>query len=88
MPLILAALPAHAQAPCGPRLAVLQMAADNGLTIRWRSTVDTRQMIEAFASDLTGRWVVFGATPDGLMCVIASGDAFQVFAAPLPGVPG
>ena len=40
-------------------------------------------VMEVFASQTSGSWTITVTLPDGLTCLIASGQAFEAMAAPL-----
>lgn len=70
---------------CAPRDTVL-----NRLAEKWG---ETRQsvglgangaVVEVFASAETGTWTITVTTPEGLTCLVASGQSFETLAEALP----
>jgi len=67
------------------REAVLRALTDRyGETVRAMGLAGTTRMVEVFASEATGSWTITVTTPDGVTCLIASGEAFEAIP-PLPG---
>lgn len=78
--LTLATLPAHAQTPnsCGPRDALVErLSGKFGETRRGIGLGNQNTIVEVFASDDTGSWTVTVTLPDGRMCLVASGQAWE-----------
>jgi hypothetical protein len=86
-----ACLPALAQSQCGLRAAVIEhLAVKFGETRRSVGLAANSTVMETFASDATGTWTITVTTPQGMTCLIASGQAFEVVVESLPrkGTPG
>jgi hypothetical protein len=82
---ILATDIARANPHCGPREVVLSTLADRyGETRRSLGIAGQTQMMELFASDETGTWTITLTMPDGVTCMMASGQGFQSVNDPLP----
>ena len=77
--LTLATLPAHAQGqPCGKRAdLVTRLSAKFGETRRGIGLGRADKIVEVFASDRTGSWTITVTMPDGRMCLLASGQAWE-----------
>jgi hypothetical protein len=87
---ILAAQIARAEPQCGPREMVLQSLADRySETRRSLGLAGPTQMMELFANDATGTWTITLTMPDGVTCMVASGQGFQTLdeARPARGTP-
>ncbi|MCJ8333558.1 MAG: hypothetical protein MJH10_04815, partial [Epibacterium sp.] len=41
-------------------------------------------LMETFASDETGSWTITVTTPQGITCLVASGQAYELLAEALP----
>ena len=86
--ILLAALasPAAAQSACGDHAAIVERLADHwGESRRSMGLAANNSMIEIYVSEETGTWTITATTPGGPTCLIASGDAFQSYGAPIPG---
>lgn len=88
--ILLLAHPSHAQTPnCGPRDAVLAMLATKyHETRRGMGIGANHTLMELFASDTTGTWTVAVSTPDGMMCLVSSGESFEAVKPEPLGMPG
>jgi hypothetical protein len=78
---------ASAQIPrnCAPRSAVIMRLAEGyGETRQAMGLGANNAMVEVFASDETGSWTITITTPNGLTCLMASGQAFEELAEALP----
>lgn len=76
--LTLAGLPAAAQGNCGPRDAVLaHLAAKYGETRQSIGMAANGQVMEVFANTDSGSWTVTVTTPQGMICMLASGEGFE-----------
>lgn len=78
--LMLSTLPARAETPgsCGPRGALVErLSAQFGETRRGIGLGSQNSIMEVFASDDTGSWTVTITLPDGRMCLVASGQAWE-----------
>lgn len=83
--LILAISPAHAQSQCGKRDTVLTTLADTyGETRRGMGIAANNGVVEVFASDASGTWTITVTMPDGMTCLVASGQAYEVMKDALP----
>lgn len=82
---VLAAQAAFGQtARCGQRDAVVMLLAERyGETRRSVGIADTAVM-EVYASAETGTWTIAVTTPDGTMCLVAAGQAFEAIEAQVP----
>ncbi|KAA2314768.1 hypothetical protein DL237_07130 [Pseudooceanicola sediminis] len=81
------ATPAHgngAQA-CAPRDVVIKrLASGYGETRQSIGLGTNNSMVEIFASDVSGSWTITVTSPQGITCLIASGQAFETLAEALP----
>ncbi len=78
---------AHAQAapPCGPRdQVVAHLGTKYAESRRAMGLAGNSAVMELFAADTTGTWTITVTTPDGRMCLVASGQGFEAVAEPLP----
>ncbi|MEM8848747.1 MAG: hypothetical protein AAGE03_01795 [Pseudomonadota bacterium] len=77
--LTLMTLPARAAGQsCGPRDAVVERLSTHfGETRRGIGLGTGNRILEVFASDESGTWTVTVTLPDGRMCMIASGQAWE-----------
>lgn len=78
---------ASAQNPrsCGPRDAVVQRLADGyGESRQSMGLGANNAVIEVFASADTGSWTITVTMPNGMTCLVASGQAFEELAEALP----
>ena len=46
--------------------------------------VTNNAVVEVFASDETGTWTITVTTPNGMTCLVASGQSFEALAEALP----
>lgn len=75
------ASPAQGSAPCAPREQVVErLAAVFGETRRSMGLGANNAVVEVYASDNSGSWTITVTLPDGLTCLIASGQAFETMA--------
>lgn len=84
---VLATAQARAEAPrnCAPRSAVVErLASTYGETLRIVGLGTRGAVIEVFASAATGSWTITATRPNGLTCLIASGEAFETVLNPPP----
>jgi len=80
--------PAQNQHNCAPRDTVLErLTAGYGETRRSMGLGANNLVIEVFASSDSGTWTITMTTPQGLTCLVASGQSFETMAEALP-VPG
>ncbi|MEM6306584.1 MAG: hypothetical protein AAF701_01200 [Pseudomonadota bacterium] len=73
---------------CAPRDSVLtRLSNDYGETRRSVAMGQNETVVEVFASDTTGSWSITVTLPNGLTCLVASGQAYEaVQTAPKPNV--
>ncbi len=77
----LSASAAQAQSNCAPRAVVLDHLAQNfGETRQSIGLGQDGHVIEVFASADSGTWTITITLPNGLTCLVASGDAFEAVA--------
>ena len=85
---VLAAQSASAQQAgrnCAPRATVVDRLADGyGESRQSMGLGANNQVVEVFASDETGTWTITVTLPNGLTCLVASGQAFEELAEALP----
>ncbi|MCX7567228.1 hypothetical protein OS189_12825 [Sulfitobacter sp. F26169L] len=76
-----------AQAPrkCGPRAVFVdRLAQGYGETRQSVGIAVNNAMVEVFASAETGSWTILFTTPEGVTCLVASGQSFETVAEVLP----
>lgn len=76
---------------CAPRDAVIDRLAEGyGETRQSIGLGANNAVVEVFASDETGTWTITVTTPNGLTCLVASGQSYETLAEtlPAPGVDG
>jgi hypothetical protein len=99
----LPAAPAGAQmaptAPTGAQLAQVQMVCGNrtdmvrqlgekyGETRRSMGLADGRRVVELYASEETGSWTILMTSPQGIACMMAAGQAFEIEPVKAAGSP-
>jgi hypothetical protein len=82
---VLATQIARAEGQCGPRDMVMQTLTDRyGETRRSLGLAGPTQVMELFASDETGTWTITLTMPDGVTCMVASGQGYQTIDEALP----
>ena len=82
---ILATQIAEASPQCGPRDVVTNLLVERyGETRRAIGLAGETAVMELFASDTTGTWTVTFTTPDGQMCLMASGAGYEAVTEELP----
>lgn len=70
---------------CGPREAIVdRLAASYGETRQSMGLGANNAVVEVFASSETGTWTITVTTPNGMTCLVASGQAFEELAEVLP----
>lgn len=70
---------------CAPRDTVISRLADRyGESRQSVGLAANNQMVEVFAAPDTGTWTITVTLPGGLTCLVASGQAFETLAEPLP----
>lgn len=87
--LALAAMGQAAQAQqtrnCGPREIVVDRLAEGyGETRQSIGLGANNAVIEVFASEDSGTWTITVTTPNGMTCLVASGQAYETLAEALP----
>ncbi|NOC84866.1 MULTISPECIES: hypothetical protein [Ruegeria] len=77
--MVLAAQHVHAQGQnCAPREAVLERLHEAyGETRRGLGLARKGAVMELFASNETGSWTITVTLPNGITCLVASGQAFE-----------
>lgn len=75
---------AEAQAPCAPRNAVVERLGERGLAVV-ASGLDSRGVVIEVLADPDGRWVIHMVRPDGIACLLMSGEGFSGIAAEAMG---
>ncbi|NIZ63221.1 hypothetical protein DL239_19835 [Sedimentitalea sp. CY04] len=81
------AVPAKAQQnrKCAPRAAVVdRLASTYGESRRSIGLGERGMVIKTFASPETGTWTITVTTPNGLTCLVASGQGWEELAEALP----
>lgn len=72
------AVPAYAQTQCGPRADVVERLADGyGEVAQSVAIAGSGRMAEVYANLDTGTWTWTVTTPQGLMCLVASGTSYE-----------
>ena len=75
---------AQAQTQCGPRQMVLETLANRyGESRQAVGLAANSTVMELFASE-TGSWTITVTMPDGVLCLLASGESFEALREPLP----
>jgi hypothetical protein len=70
---------------CAPRQIVLErLATKYGETRQSIGLGANNAVVEMFASTETGTWTITVTTPEGLTCLVASGQSFETLAEALP----
>ena len=70
---------------CAPRdQVVARLAEGYGETRQSIGLGANKSVIEVFASDETGSWTITMTAPNGITCLMASGQAFEMLAESLP----
>ena len=70
---------------CGPReMVVERLATSYGETRQSMGLGANNSVVEVFASSETGTWTITVTSPNGLTCLVASGQAFEELAEALP----
>jgi hypothetical protein len=84
--LTLAAAPAVAQSRnCAPRDMVIKRLAEKYGESRQSIGMGQQGMVmETFASGETGSWTITVTSPNGMTCLVASGQSFEALAEALP----
>lgn len=75
---LLAAAPAASQNACASRDQVLTRLSEKyGETRQSIGLAQNSGVFEVFASHETGSWTILMTRPDGVTCLVASGQAFE-----------
>lgn len=84
--MVLAAQQVQAQGRnCAPRETVLErLSGKYRETRRGIGLVQQGSVMEVFASDETGSWTITVTLPNGLTCLVASGQSYEALAEALP----
>ncbi|MFN3846710.1 MAG: hypothetical protein ACK4RZ_12960 [Paracoccaceae bacterium] len=83
--LILATTAGHAAQQCGKRdTVVTQLTERYGETRRGMGVAANNGVMEMFASDSSGSWTITVTMPDGMMCLVASGQGYETMREDLP----
>ncbi len=70
---------------CAPRDAVVERLAEGyGESRQSMGLGANNAVIEVFASEETGTWTITVTTPNGLTCLVASGQSYETLAEALP----
>ncbi len=84
----LPAAPAWAQMVCGKRTdMVSQLGEKYGETRRSMGLASGRGVVELYASEETGSWTILMTSPQGIACMMAAGQAFQIEPVKAAGSP-
>ena len=82
--MVLAAQQVSAQ-NCAPREDVIKrLTKSYGETRRGIGIARRGAVMEVFASDQTGSWTIVVTLPEGVTCLIASGQSYETLAEALP----
>ena len=74
---------------CAPRELVLQkLGATYGESRRMIAMAANNTMVEVFGSEETGTWTITVTQPNGITCVAAAGQAFEMVDEQLPAALG
>ena len=70
---------------CGPRESVVDRLAEGyGESRQSMGLGANNSVVEVFASDETGTWTITVTSPNGVTCLVASGQSFETLAEALP----
>jgi hypothetical protein len=87
--LLFTAAPISAQTLCAPRNVIVEILSDKyGESARFVGLATNGQILETFANAASGSWTVTVTGPDGVMCAMASGVAFETFSPAPAGTEG
>jgi hypothetical protein len=82
---ILATQATQAAPQCGARETVVTTLAERyGETRRSMGVAANNAVMEVFASTDSGTWTITVTTPNGMMCLVASGEGYEAMADELP----
>ncbi len=77
---------AQTRTACAERDAVVARLADRyGETLQSIGLQSNSAVVEVYASADTGTWTILMTRPDGISCLIASGESWQKDVAEAPG---
>jgi hypothetical protein len=83
--LILVTQQAHAAEQCGPHAKVTEILAQSYGEARQGIGLNGEQRVmEMFVNAKTGTWTITVTLPDGMTCLVATGEHFEAIAEPLP----
>lgn len=70
---------------CGPRAEVLAVLADRyGETRQGIGLAANNAVVEIFASDVSRSWSIIATMPNGMTCLVASGEGYEPMREELP----
>lgn len=69
---------------CAPREIVIEQLADRYGESRQSVGVGDNVLVETFASLETGTWTITATNVNGMTCMIASGQAFELLSEHIP----
>jgi hypothetical protein len=76
---------AQGQRHCGPREVIVDRLADGyGETRKSMGLGSNNSVVEVFASSETGTWTITVTMPNGMTCLVASGQAYEALVEGLP----
>ncbi|MEP1522088.1 hypothetical protein [Ascidiaceihabitans sp.] len=76
---------AQSMSNCAPRDVVIERLANGfGETRQSMGLGANNSVVEVFASVESGTWSITITSPSGLMCLVATGQAFEALAEALP----
>jgi len=79
---LIACTPTYA-ATCAERQTVIDKLADRyGERVQSMGLGANNGIVEVFASDETGTWTITVTMPNGITCLVASGQAFETISGP------
>ncbi|WP_170332376.1 hypothetical protein [Ruegeria arenilitoris] len=82
--MVLAAQQVHAR-NCAPRDEVIKRLTETyGETRQGIGIARRGAVMEVYASDQSGSWTITVTLPDGMTCLVASGQAYEAIAEALP----
>ncbi|MHA1528818.1 MAG: hypothetical protein ACTSVG_07345 [Alphaproteobacteria bacterium] len=80
--------PARAQMVCGKRADIIsQLSEKYGETRRSLGVSEGSRVVELYASDETGSWTILMTNPQGIACMMAAGQAFEIEPVKAAGSP-
>ncbi|MEP4198971.1 MAG: hypothetical protein ABJL99_25375 [Aliishimia sp.] len=72
---------------CAPRESVVERLAEKyGESRQSMGLGANNAVVEVFASSASGSWTITVTSPNGLTCLVASGQAFEELAEALPSI--